>query len=585
MSLASVALSPVLEESQNFREIFTHRHGLTMSDSILIFLSVGGSIIPMRVMESDSIASVKLRIQTSKGFFAKKQKLVFDGRELARSNSRVRDYGLSDGNILHLVLRLTDLQAIRVTTVCGKVFEFHVERGRNVGYVKQQIAKKGKGLVDLNDEKLICDGEELEDQKLITDICKSSDAVIHFLVQKSAKVRAKPVEKEFEVSIEAVNLKERGDDIAGKYQLGSLFLGCEARESTLLPRNVLLEPLIVNSNIELPLVVKKLISSTFDGLEKGNNPIRSLEGSGGAYFMQDSSGQNYTSVFKPVDEEPMAVNNPRGLPLSVDGEGLKKGTRVGEGALREVAAYILDRPRAAFCAFYDEERGFAGVPPTVMVKCLHKGFNHPEGYVNALKNVKIGSLQMFMKNIGSCEDMGPRAFPVDEVHKISVLDIRLANTDRHAGNILVSKDHEDDQIRLIPIDHGYCLPENFEDCTFEWLYWPQAKQAYSPDTIDYIKSLDAEQDIRLLKFHGWDIPPECACVFRISTMLLKKGAERGLTPFAIGSIMCRRTLKEESVIEQIVREAQEAVLPGSSEDAFLESVASIMDHHLDELTP
>lgn len=68
-------------------------------------------------------------------------------------------------------------------------------------------------------------------------------------------------------------------------------------------------------------------------------------------------------------------------------------------------------------------------------------------------------------------------------------------------------------------------------------------------------------------------------------MLLKKGAERGLTPFAIGSIMCRKTLKQESVIEQIVQEAQEAVLPGTSEDGFVDTVASIMDRHLDDLTP
>ncbi|MCI89661.1 phosphatidylinositol 4-kinase gamma 4-like, partial [Trifolium medium] len=54
--------------------------------------------------------------------------------------------------------------------------------------------------------------------------------------------------------------------------------------------------------------------------------------------MLDSTGQKYVSVFKPIDEEPMAVNNPRGLPLSLDGEGLKKGTRVGQGAFREVAA-------------------------------------------------------------------------------------------------------------------------------------------------------------------------------------------------------------------------------------------------------
>jgi len=350
-----------------------------------------------------------------------------------------------------------------------------------------------------------------------------------------------------------------------------------------LHRDFCLEPIIVNPKIKLPSVIRDLINSTFKGLESGKQPIRSSEGSGGAYFMQDSSGDKYVAIFKPIDEEPMAVNNPRGLPLSSDGEGLKRGTRVGEGALREVAAYILDHPKSGPRLVLSDEMGFAGVPATAMVRCLHGGFNHPEGYQNATKNIKIGSLQMFMKNYGSCEDMGPGAFPVEDVHKISVLDIRLANADRHAGNILVSKEGEGGRTVLIPIDHGYCLPENFEDCTFDWLYWPQAQEPYTPETIDYIKSLDAEQDIALLKFYGWDLPPECTHTLRISTMLLKKGAERGLTPFAIGSIMCRETLKKESVIEKIVREAQDAVLPGTSEAAFLLSVSQIMDRHLDEL--
>lgn len=459
MSIASVARSPVLEESLSFPGTFTGWHGPRLSVSILIFLTVSGSLIPMHVMESDSIASVKLRIQTCNGFFVKKQKLIFEGRELARNSSRVQDYGLTDGNILHLVVRLPDLQAITVRTLCGKEFEFHIERNRNVGYVKQQIAKKGKGFFDLKDQELICDGEELEDQRLINEICKDNDIVIRLLVRKSGKGSAKLVEKYLEVSIEAPNLNEKRSGV-GEYQWGPLSVGHHVIERKQLQRNFLLEPLIVDAKIELPLVIRELINSTFDGLERGNEPIQSSEGSGGAYLMQDSSGLKYVSVFKPIDEEPMAVNNPRGLPLSLDGEGLKKGTRAGEGALREVAAYILDYPRSGPRSFNDEEKGFAGVPPTVMVKCLHRGFNHPEGYECAPKNVKIGSLQMFVKNNGSCEDMGPRAFPVNEVHKISVLDIRLANADRHAGNILISKDGEDGKIVLIPIDHGYCLPEN-----------------------------------------------------------------------------------------------------------------------------
>lgn len=121
----------------------------------------------------------------------------------------------------------------------------------------------------------------------------------------------------------------------------------------------------------------------------------------------------------------------------------------------------------------------------------------------------------------------------------------------------------------------------FEDCTFDWLYWPQARKPFSPSTLDYIKSLDAEEDIALLKFYGWDIPKDSARTLRISTMLLKKGAERGLTAYDIGNIMCRVTLNKESILEKLVQKTQETILPGTSEAAFIKSLSQIMDVHFD----
>ncbi|XP_058203587.1 phosphatidylinositol 4-kinase gamma 4-like [Rhododendron vialii] len=566
MSVADVALSPIREETVRSLGCFDTRLGLCSDESIRIYLTVAGSVIPMRVLESDSIASVKLRIQSCKGFVAKKQTLVFGGRKLSRNDSLVKDYGVTEGNVLHLVLRLSDLLVIIVRTACGKEFEFQIDRYRDVGYLKRRIAKKGEGFVDLDDQELLCNGKKLDDQRLIDDVCENTDGVIHLVVEKSAKVHADHSEKDVELSVIAANWID-GIDVQTESQKPPC-------------RDFVLEPIFVNPNIKLPSLICDMIKSTLDGLESGKQPIRSSEGTGGTYFMQDELGNKYLSVFKPIDEEPMAVNNPQGLPLSENGEGLKRGTRVGEGAFREVAAYILDHPKSGPRSSLSGQVGFAGVPPTVLVQCLHRGFNHPDGYVSAQKNVKIGSLQMFVKNYGCCEDMGPRDFPVEEVHKISVFDIRMANADRHAGNILVSKEGEEGRIVLVPIDHGYCLPENFEDCTFDWLYWPQANQPYSPDTLEYIKSLDAEKDIALLKFYGWDLSLEVSRTLRISTMLLKKGAERGLTPFAIGSIMCRETLNKESAIEEIVREARDSMLPGMSEDAFLEAVSQVMDFKL-----
>nr|VDD16489.1 unnamed protein product [Brassica oleracea] len=545
MSSAGVTLSPVRNEPPLLMP-------LALADSlpeetILVYLTLPGSVIPMRVLESDSIESVKLRIQSYRGFVVRNQKLVFGGRELARSGSNMREYGVTEGNVLHLVVKVSDLQVLDVKTACGKHCRFHVERGRNIGYVKKQISKRKGG--DFVDSEILYEGERLEDQSVIDDICRNGDSVLHLVLRRSAKVRAKPVDKSFELSIVA------------------------PPQASVVPqrKEFSLEPLVVNPKAKLSLVVKDMVRSASDGLRSGNPPVRSREGTGGAYFMQASSGNKYVGVFKPIDEEPTAENNPHGLPLSPNGEGLKKGTKVGEGAFREVAAYLLDHPKNG------EERGYAGVPPTVMVECLHPGFNHPKGV-----KTKIGSLQMFTENDGSCEDMGPASFPVEEVHKISVLDIRLANADRHGGNILMSKDKEG-KIVLVPIDHGYCLPESFEDCTFEWLYWSQARKPYSRETLDYIRSLNAEEDINLLKFHGWKMPLKTARTLRISTMLLKKGAERGLTAFEIGNMMCRETLSKKSLVEEMVEEAQEAVLPGTSEAAFLQALSDVMDYHLDEV--
>lgn len=566
MSSAGVAVSSIREDAVlSPARIGRSRSLHCLEDSILIYLAVpGSSVIPMSVHDSDSIASVKLRIQSCKGFVVKNQKLVFDGRELARNDCLVRDYGVTDGNVLHLVIRISDLRFITVNTVCGKKFEFQVEQSRNVAYIKEQIAKKGKDFGDIEAQKLICDGEELDDQLMVNSICKNNDAVIHLLIRKSAKVRAKPIEKDFELSIDApCSEKSKEADC--------LMLLTNQSPDT----QALIEPVIVNPKVELSSVLEDLVNATYAGLEKGNKPVMSSEGSGGAYFMLDATGRKYVAVFKPTDEEPMAENNPRGLPLSLDGEGLKRGTRVGEGALREAAAYILDHPISGPRSSFSNEIGFSGVPPTVMVRCLHGG--------HGKEDIKIGSLQMFMKNHGSCEDIGPQSFPIEEVHKIAVLDLRLANADRHAGNILLCREGENGRVALVPIDHGYCLPENFEDCTFDWLFWPQAHRPFDSRTLAYIKSLDAELDLSLLKFYGWEPSLECSRTLRISTMLLQKGAERGLTPYDIGNILCRETVKKESRMEEMIREAKDAVLPGTSETLFMETIFEIMDRYLDSL--
>ena len=78
------------------------------------------------------------------------------------------------------------------------------------------------------------------------------------------------------------------------------------------------------------------------------------EGTSGSYLMCDQD-QQPIGIFKPVDEECNAPNNPRGYQGEFGSQTLRAGVRSGEATIREVAAYLLD---------YD---GFSGVPETSLV--------------------------------------------------------------------------------------------------------------------------------------------------------------------------------------------------------------------------
>ncbi len=94
-------------------------------------------------------------------------------------------------------------------------------------------------------------------------------------------------------------------------------------------------------------------------------------------------------------------------------------------------------------------------------------------------------LQEYVNHDCDTSEMGASRFAARDVHRIGILDIRIWNTDRHAGNILVRRRRESSlglsglakldfsQLELVPIDHGFCLPESLEPPYFEWLHWPQ----------------------------------------------------------------------------------------------------------------
>nr|CCA25537.1 phosphatidylinositol kinase putative [Albugo laibachii Nc14] len=250
------------------------------------------------------------------------------------------------------------------------------------------------------------------------------------------------------------------------------------------------------------------------------------EGCGGVYFVYDKNQREpnkWLAVFKPRDEEYMAAHNPRGYVQedSIVGKSrhpIQKGLFIGEGAIRERAAYLLD---AAY-------GNFSGVPVTEITKLKLDG------------HLKEGSLQQFVSSSSSAEDMGTLRFSVSEVHKIGILDLRLFNTDRHAGNVLLSTNaSEMNTFLMTPIDHGMCLPsfEHLDGACFDWMSWPQSRLPFLPAEKEHIASIDTQKDASILR--NLRIREECITTMRLSTFVLQQCATLDLSLFDIAKIVHR----------------------------------------------
>jgi hypothetical protein len=299
---------------------------------------------------------------------------------------------------------------------------------------------------------------------------------------------------------------------------------------------------LTSSSPELEVPQPDWVHTVYDCLLLENSVNLSPDGVGGTYFISDEN-QRCIAVFKPVDEEPGALLNPKGK--------LKVPLMPGGGAIREVAAFLFDRNR------------FAGVPETLLIRdvCHAKFNNNHESQLIT----KTGSLQKFVHNIGNSDSMGSTGFSVIDVHSIGILDIRLLNLDRNGENILLVKD-ETNQIRLVPIDHSFTLPESLGDFYFEWQYWRQAKIPYTEETLQFIRDIDIDADSLLLERLG--IPNQSIIYMRLSTLLLKKGAAAGLSLFEIACWIAPRKVTEVSQFTKLVDNAMRLNSPYTLDKIF-----------------
>uniref|UniRef100_A0A7S3ZDD5 PI3K/PI4K catalytic domain-containing protein n=1 Tax=Lotharella globosa TaxID=91324 RepID=A0A7S3ZDD5_9EUKA len=293
--------------------------------------------------------------------------------------------------------------------------------------------------------------------------------------------------------------------------------------------------------------------------------MRRLEGASNPVQVSDIETKE-TFVFKATSSEPKVA--------------MKNGVTPGNGTLKEVVAFLLDH------------QGWAGVPRTDMVTAvitdkLASGATRKMKENEAVASVARGSMQAFVTSLGTADDYGPSLFDKDAVHKVGVLDIRLANLDRHLANILVLPNVSEDRgsasrrqwpsslahrrgmsstspgqqlLHLCPIDHAYVLPRfrDLSDINFEWLYWRQSKAPFSGETLRYIDALEPFVDAGIIRSVG--LPDSCAITCVLTTIMLKEGSKMGLTLSDLGAMMQREPFcgPDASKLERLIEDCCDA---------------------------
>lgn len=349
-------------------------------------------------------------------------------------------------------------------------------------------------------------------------------------------------------------------------------------------------------NSDLP----NLITKTDAGFKVGVEPILvGDESSGGTYFLRDKS-KSYTVVCKPGDEEPnspingciSSTNFYRGKITPGFGMYRECAAWILDNGFAGVPPTALAKIRHAQLKCYPSLNATSSQVSTSKIWSTTRfGYKlaSVQSYVRhlssaedmgsslfnlsdiqriAILDIKLCNLdrhsgnllvshkspyhvdnsdQLLNSNLTSCTDDFTYGIgiPIDDLLTVFPNN-HIPNQSSSAPANICSSNYmtdNDRQInpnkvyRVIPIDHGYCLPHALylNDVNLCWIDYPQVKLPISNDLIEYIEDMNYDDDVALLTRNiGAAIAESSLLTLKATYILLKIGVSRGLTLHDIG---------------------------------------------------